>query len=238
MMADTLLSPSKALKQWAVQFWGISPQKIQVLRNPFSLQDDLFSMPLFNRPNVISFVGKLSVLKGMTAFTKAIPMILKENNGYKILLVGRDEIENGVSMQAFMEKELDAYKTEIIFTGALDRNKLNEVYASSKVCVFPSLWENFPTVIMEAMAAGAAVAAAQRGGIPELIKNNYTGILFDAEKPKEIARVVNDLLKNEEKRLAIATAARQKLIDNITNSQFEKDLLQVYTQYKNENTYS
>lgn len=233
MMADTLLSPSMALKQWAVKFWGISPQKIQVLRNPFSLQDDLFSMSLFNRPNVISFVGKLSVLKGMKALTKAIPIILKKNKGYKFFLVGRDEIENGVSMQAFMKKELDAYKTDIIFTGALDSDKLKEVYSSSKVCVFPSLWENYPTVIMEAMAAGATVAAAKRGGIPELIKNNNTGMLFDAMKPEEIARVVNELLDNEKKRLEIATTARQELMDNINSGLFETALLQVYTQYKN-----
>ena len=238
MIADTLLSPSMALKKWAVQFWGIRPERIKLLRNPFSVQDGLFSMPLNSRPNVISFVGKLSVLKGMLAFTKAIPMILKKNKGYKLLLVGRDEIENGVSMQEYMEVELTAYRTEIIFTGALDRDKLNEVYASSKVCVIPSLWENYPTVVMEAMAAGAAVAAADRGGIPELISHNVTGLLFDAMKPEVIARVVNDLLFNEEKRLAMVIVARQELLNNINSPQFENDLLQVYTQYKNCNTSS
>jgi glycogen(starch) synthase len=231
MMADTLLSPSLALKNWAINFWGFKSQTIKILRNPFSLKDDLFSMPLTGRLNVISFVGKLSVLKGMKAFTEAIPLILRKNKEFKIILVGRDEIENGKSMLEFMQTELAAYKSQIIFTGALDRAKLNEVYASSKVCVFPSLWENYPNVILEAMAAGAAVAAAERGGIPELVKNNITGLSFNALKPRDIASVVNVLLQDERKRFTLAKNAREELIDKMNNDQYEKELLGVYTQY-------
>ena len=234
MLADTLISPSLALKNWAVKFWGISTNKINVLRNPFSLQADLLSLPITGRPNVISFVGKLSVLKGMKAFTQAIPLILNKNKGYKIILVGRDEIENGKSTQKFMENELVAYKSQIIFTGALDKKNLNEVYATSKVCVFPSLWENYPNVIMEAMAAGSTVAAADRGGIPELIKNNATGTLFDALKPRDIARAVNALLDNENKRITLAKNAREELIDKMNDDRYGKELLLIYTHYNNE----
>ena len=233
MLADTLLSPSQALKNWAVKFWGISAHKINVLRNPFSFDDNLFSMPLTGRPNVISFVGKLSVLKGMKGFTQAIPLILKENIGYKIILVGRDEIENGKSMQEFMEAELVEYKSQIVFTGALDKKRLNEVYATSKVCVFPSLWENYPNVIMEAMAAGAAVAASDTGGIPELISNNETGILFNAKKPHEIADAINRFLADDTRRLTIAEAARNALLVKNLNTELEKELLQVYTHFAN-----
>ena len=233
MIADALLSPSVALKKWAVRFWGIPAIKIKVIPNPFSVDDELFQLPFENRPAVISFIGKLSILKGMKAFTKAIPHILKKNKGYKILLVGRDEVESGQSMQAYMEDHLKGWLSDIVFTGSLDKEELKAIYASSRVCVVPSLWENYPTVVMEAMAAGAAVAASRVGGIPELITNNITGMLFDAMKPAQIAAAVNQLLADEEKRLAMAATARRALQQRMNDSEYEQALLQVYTQYEN-----
>ncbi|MDQ6814011.1 MAG: glycosyltransferase family 4 protein [Bacteroidota bacterium] len=232
MKADTLLSPSLALKKWAVRFWGVRPGRIQILQNPFSIQDDLFLLPLTNRPPVISFVGKLSVLKGMKALTKAIPEILEKNKGYKIFLVGRDEFENGKSMKKYMEDELAAYNSSIVFTGALTKGELKEIYGQSRLCIFPSLWENFPTVILEAMAAGAAIAASNVGGIPEIISEDLTGLLFNAKRPKQIARTVNRLLENEDKRIEIVKAARNDLKNKMNDVLFENNLLRVFTKYE------
>lgn len=232
MKADILLSPSMALKNWASEFWGIPSKRVQLLPNPFSIQDELFSLNLQNRPSVISFVGKLSVLKGMKALAKAIPVILEKNKGYKIYLVGRDVVENGQSMQAYMQQELAAYESRIVFTGALKREALKEIYASSKICVFPSLWENYPNVIMEAMAAGAAVAASAVGGIPEIINHPSLGILFDPKNANQIAAAVNKLLQDNTARLAMAAAARKNLLQKIKDVGFEQNILRLYCQFE------
>jgi glycogen(starch) synthase len=231
ILANKLLSPSFALKKWAIDFWGINREKIEVVKNPFSLNHELFTLPLNNRPNIISFVGKLSVLKGMKSFTKAIPIILKKNKGYKILLVGRDEFEFGNSMKEYMLNQLGEFRSEVVFMGALDSKNLINIYASSKVCVFPSLWENYPNVVLESMAAGSAVAASKRGGIPEIIQHNVNGLLFNPLKPREIARAINELLSDEVRRLSFATVARNELIKSVNNKQYEKELLKVYTQF-------
>jgi len=232
MLADTLLSPSTALKKWASQFWGLPPKRIIVLPNPFSMEEDLFELPLENRPDVISFVGKLSVLKGMKAFTKAIPAILQKNKGYKLFLVGRDESENGQSMKNYMQKKLGEYNKDIIYAGALNKEELKLIYGQSKVCVFPSLWENYPTVVLEAMAAGAAVSASNVGGIPELITQGVTGLLFNPLKPGQIASAVNKLLENDEMRLEMVKAARDKLFNKMGDGYFDNELLRIYTKYK------
>ena len=234
MMADILLSPSVALKKWATSFWGIDADKIKVVPNLFSLEDELFLLPLQNRPAVISFVGKLSVLKGMKAFTKAIPLILEQNKDCKIFLVGRDEVEQGQSMQAYMQKELAEYASNIVFTGALAKEALKDIYAASRICVFPSLWENYPTVVMEAMAAGAVVAASDAGGITEIITHQVTGIVFDAKQPDQIANAVNALLADDSIRLTLAKTARHELMKKMNDVTIVKDLLQVYTQFENE----
>jgi glycogen(starch) synthase len=232
MRADTLLSPSSALKHWAVKFWGIPSTKIQILQNPFSIEDALFSLPLSNRPAAISFVGKLSILKGMKALTKAIPKIMKKNKGCKVFIIGRDEIENGKSMKEYMQKELSEYKSDIVFTGALNKEALKEIYAQSKVCVFPSLWENYPTVILEAMASGAAVTASNVGGIPEIIAHNVTGLLFRPRRPRQIAKAVNNLLENEDRRLVMVQTARKELKKRMSEASFGDEQLRVYTKFE------
>ena len=233
MMADILLSPSVALKKWAVSYWEIPANIIRVVPNPFSAEEELFLLPLQNRPAIVSFVGKLSVLKGMMAFTKAIPLILRQNKEYKIFLVGRDEVENGQSMQAYMQQQLAEYETRIVFTGALTKEELKKIYASSRVCVFPSLWENYPTVVMEAMAAGVAVAASDAGGITEIITHKVTGVVYDAKQPAQIARAINELLADDAKRLALAKVARNELLKKMNDTTIIKGLLQVYTQFEN-----
>jgi glycosyltransferase involved in cell wall biosynthesis len=98
------------------------------------------------------------------------------------------------------------------------------------------LWENYPTVVLEAMAAGATVVAADRGGIPEMVKNNITGMLFDALNPYKLSMIVNELLVDETKRLMLAKNARQELIDKIYDEHYEKELLNVYTNYEKKET--
>jgi len=211
-MADVLISPSKALKAWTEKFWSISHNRILVIPNPFSLKESLLQIPLSPRKKQICFVGKLSVLKGMLSFTKAINLILGNYPDYKIVLVGRDELENNISMQEWMQNELKPHHTKIIFTGVLNEQEVEKVYGASSVAVFPSLWENYPTVVLESMAAGVAIAASKRGGIPEIITHKINGLLFDPMSPAAIFKSVDYLLQNEERRITIAANGREKVI--------------------------
>ncbi len=231
MLADTLISPSLALKKWANKFWAIPLESITVIPNPFSLHLSLFSFPITPRENVITFIGKLSVLKGMYALTKAIPIILKQNPGYKILLVGRDETENGLSFKAYMQHELKAFLHRITFCGILAQEEIVKVLSTSKICILPSLWENYPTVILEAMAAGVAVTASHVGGIGEIIVHDVTGVLFNPKKPSQIANAVNTLIKNDTKRIQLAQSARTSLMEN--NKLSSSKIMDVYINYDN-----
>jgi glycogen synthase len=231
-LADIIISPSKALRNWVSTYWDIIPSKISIVNNPFFLKGSLFEFDIPNRPKVISFVGKLSILKGMVAFTKAIPLIFRKHPDFKIYLVGRDEMEGGKSMREYMESQLSKYSDRIVFTDVLNSGELRELYKISRVCVFPSLWENYPTVILEAMAAGAAVAASDTGGIPEMINDQKTGILFDPLRPIAIANAVNFLLENDKVRVDIASKARNVLQEQLQNNEFEQKVLGVYSAFQ------
>lgn len=229
-LADSMLSPSQALKNWAVDFWRIPSEKITMLPNPFTASPDLFQYPVERRTKQICYVGKLTVLKGMIAFTKAMKKLLKAHPDYTLVLAGRDELnpQTGTSMQEWMQEELKSFSDRVFFKGAVTGNEVKLLLAQSEISVVPSLWENYPTVVLEAMAAGCAVAASNRGGIPELITDHENGILFDPMKPTSIFSAVDELIQDEPLRFRLAARGRKKVQEENTSKQLTENILSVY----------
>jgi glycosyltransferase involved in cell wall biosynthesis len=224
--ADKLLSPSIALKKWVIGYWQLPEHKIKLLPNPFTAEKHLFSTPIENRAAIICFVGKLTVLKGMIRFTPAIKQILLRFPEYKVVIAGRDEAANIniPSVKAWMLKQLEPLKDRVVFTGAVNKEQVLELLTLSQVCIVPSLWENYPNVVLESMAAGCALAASDTGGIPELIENKKTGMLFNPRKVSSIINAVHLLLHDQPKRLQLAAAARESLYKYQYSSKLSKDL--------------
>jgi glycogen(starch) synthase len=210
LLADKLISPSKSLGEYISRFWLIN-KKIHQIPNPFCADEDLFMFPIGNREKVICFVGKLTVLKGLFALTKALKVILKRHPDYRVVFAGRDEVVSKTipSMRAWMQSELKEVGEKVEFTGVLSRDEVKTLIGKCRICVVPSLWENYPTVILEAMAGGAAVVAANIGGIPEMVTNGETGYLIDPQKHKEIVRVLSHVISAESERQEVVIAAKE-----------------------------
>jgi glycosyltransferase involved in cell wall biosynthesis len=228
--ADILLSPSQALKKWAIDFWQLPESKIKIVANPFTADSDLFKNPIERDTKTICFIGKLTVLKGMFSFTSAIKQVLAKHPDYRIIIVGRDEAvsENITSMKQWMMSRIgSSYLNNIIFTGALNMDEVKKVYAQSEICVVPSLWENYPTVVLESMAAGCAVVASDIGGISEMIIHKKNGWLFNPKKSSLIASGIIRLIENPEMRFRIATNARKSICEK-SDEQFMKKVTSVY----------
>lgn len=213
VLADRLLIPSQALKKWVIHFWGLPSEKIRLLPNPFTLDPVLISAPLNGRTKTICFVGKLTILKGMFAFTPALRRLLERYPDYKAVLAGRDEpiSHTQTSMKKWMQEQLGEVANRVEFAGVLSVDAVQQLIIRSTVAVVPSLWENYPTVVLEAMAAGCAIAAANRGGIPEIILHEQNGLLFNPQSSRDIFRAVNRLLSNEKYRLELAAAGRKRV---------------------------
>jgi glycogen(starch) synthase len=213
LLADWLYSPSVALKKWVSRYWAIPQNNIKVLPNPFLIDATLYKYDSNRNTRTICFVGKLTVLKGMYAFTHAIKKILLLHSDYKVIIAGRDELipDKKQSMRSWMEEQLSAVSDEVLFTGALDRTAVNELMGKSEICIVPSLWENYPNVVLEAMAAGCAVIASDRGGIPELINDKENGLLIDALDENSIKNAIEKLINEYENRICLAAAGRSKV---------------------------
>lgn len=168
----------------------------------------------------------------MYAFTHAIRKILLLYPDYKVIIAGRDELikDNKLSMRVWMSDQLSAVSDRVLFTGAISRDEVNEIMGKSEICIVPSLWENYPMVVLEAMAAGCAIAAAKRGGIPEIITDNQNGLLFNPNAPKDIFRAVNSLLIDEPYRLQLANAGRIR-VQQLNSKELHCSITEEYQKY-------
>ncbi len=107
---------------------------------------------------------------------------------------------------------LDADTTELLIVGGelteelplkahnfgqvSDPAKMRDIYAAADAFVTPSLEENLPNTIMEAMACGTACVGFEVGGIPEMIEHEVTGYVAQAFDPKDLAKGINWCLES------------------------------------------
>ncbi|MDX6767751.1 MAG: glycosyltransferase family 4 protein [Candidatus Methylacidiphilales bacterium] len=97
------------------------------------------------------------------------------------------------------------------YEGFANRVVLKEWFSRASGVVLPSLEDNCPMVVLEAMAAGVPVAAASVGGVPDLIENDLTGILFDPLDAASMARGVMALFAEHSHAMAARACAQARL---------------------------
>ncbi len=229
--ADVLLSPSNALKKWAINFWKFEENKINVIANPYFIYSEQQSNVIDRDNKIICFVGKLTILKGIVVLTEAIKKIVKQYPEYRFKIVGRDEpISKEIqSAKSLMINTLGKFSKKVDFLGVLNGEEVRNVFETSDICLVPSLWENCPTVILEAMAAGCPVIAADRGGMPELIEHKKTGLLFSATSSNDLAKKIKLLIEHKNFGFELAKNAQVSMLNNIN---LQKNILNIYEQFQ------
>jgi len=86
----------------------------------------------------------------------------------------------------------------VIFTGGVPYSEMPGFYAASDIVVIPSLIEAVSLATLEAMACKKPIVATSVGGLPEIIKNNYNGILVEPANGEALARAILLILNDKE----------------------------------------
>jgi glycosyltransferase involved in cell wall biosynthesis len=145
-------------------------------------------------PVRIMFVGRAIPDKGADILLQAAKLVGRDDLEY--ILVGSHGFDSAADLSPYERRlrELAAETTSAVrFEPFVDRLKLPELLRRADVLVVPSRWEDpSPLTIGEGMASGVPVVAARRGGIPELLGD--AGVLFDPDRPEELASVLTRLI--------------------------------------------
>lgn len=100
-------------------------------------------------------------------------------------------------------------RATIRFTGFIDKQTLQALYEEARILVFPSIRENFPMVLLEAMEAGCTVITTDAEGCAEVVGD--TGVVIPKGQPAPIRTALCDLMQNEARCDELARAARQRV---------------------------
>ncbi|GEA13873.1 glycosyl transferase family 1 [Moorella sp. E308F] len=121
---------------------------------------------------IIFFVGRLVIEKGVQVLLEAMPKILSACPEAKLVVAGQGPMEGQLQNRA---REL-GISHKVYFAGYIDDHTRNQLYRAARVAVFPSLYEPFGIVALEAMAAGTPVVASETGGLTEIITHGVDGM--------------------------------------------------------------
>lgn len=159
-------------------------------------------------PREIVCVGNISTRKNQVRLIQALQP-LAEREKFELIFYGGAVREDPYVREFF---QLAEKKPWCRFAGFADRAGLRAALGRATMLVLPSLEDNCPMSVLEAMAAGVPVAAAGVGGVPELIKDQTEGVLFDPNETESIAGAVASILLHEDISAKLAAAGKEKAL--------------------------
>jgi len=172
------------------------------------------SRAVFNVPEgrrLIVNLGALGTFKGKFDMLDAAAIVRKTHPEAYWIAAGPDDSREPGATQRLLDRigELGLDDTASL-PGAVDVAGRHKLYAAADVFLLPSHGENFPMVVLEAMAAGLPIVATRVGAVPEMIKDGETGLLIEPKDPEAIAEAVCELLDAPERAAELGRQARER----------------------------
>jgi len=197
---DLFLAPSRFLRDKMIQY-GMSAQRIAYVPNfvPAELYE-----PSFEHRGYYVFVGRLERIKGVETLVRAAVRAGRPGD-LELWIVGTGREEERLRRLAC---RLGA--EHIHFVGFKSGQELADVVRDAAFAVAPSEWyENAPLSVLESFAYGKSVIASRIGGLPELVEDGRTGLLFRAGDVAELQGAIESLASSPKRIVALGREARR-----------------------------
>jgi glycosyltransferase involved in cell wall biosynthesis len=215
--ADQLVCLSEALKSLVNKHY--SGDKISVIPNGIDI--DRFQ-PIKNKQKRILIVSRMFERKGIQYFLKALEGL---ELAHDINIVG-----DGPYLQT-LKQMVDGQSKKIKFWGWLPNTsrELKDLYETSSIFVFPSESENFPMVLLEAMAAGLAIITTKNTGCEEVVGDS--ALLVEPRSPIATTEALEKLVDNPDFSRELGEAARRRLEENFTWNVVASKYIDIYCRF-------
>lgn len=143
-----------------------------------------------NGEKLLFFVGRITPEKGLPVLLRAMPHILRHFPNVRLLVAGK----NSEQMQSVADELGIGHAVHLL--GFISDAARNCLYNTVDTAIFPSLYEPFGIVALEAMAAGCNVIVSDVGGLSEVVHHMHNGLTVIANNPQSIAWGVDVLFED------------------------------------------
>lgn len=214
---DMIITPSEFYKEKLVQD-GIKENKIKSMHNFINIKQ--YDIPIEDDGYAL-YIGRLSKEKGILNLIKAFEKI---ENGKLYIAGDGPEKENIIQ---FIRKNNLQEKIELL--GFLDKEQVKEKISKCRFVVVPSIWyENCPYSIIETLSIGKPVIGAKIGGIPELVRDNESGLLYQFDSIDELSTKMKVLFEDKELAQKLGENAKKMSIKEFSKEKYYNELLGIY----------
>lgn len=215
-LINVYISPSRFLMDKCTEM-GLSGQ-IEYLPNTINLAE--YTPEYSWKEKDIVYYGRLSHEKGLRRFVRAMASIPEIT--LKIIGDGSDKAQ--------LERIIDELNIKnVVFKGYMIGDELKNEIRKSMFTVIPSEWyENNPRSVIESFALGKPVVGAKIGGIPELVKDDETGLTFEAGNSGDLRAKIQYLVDNPDKIISMGKNARAFVEKGLNMEKHYVRLMEIY----------
>ncbi len=210
-------------RHFPVDEYRIIPNGIDV--DKFNPEGEKYHLPFEVKNNevIILFVGRLELRKGTKYLIQAFNLLARKYSNIRLLIAGdgplRSSLENSVD---------NSIKDRVHFLGFVSGKDLPALYRTCDIFVSPAIGgESFGIVLLEAMASGKPVIAANNEGYREVVDDGANGFLFERKNVEDLAYKLSILIDNPDLRSKMGTLGRQKSLE-FSWQKIAKEVLNYY----------
>jgi glycosyltransferase involved in cell wall biosynthesis len=234
-ITDRIITVSPAQRRDIADVYRIAPPE-RVLTVPLGLGLEPFrtakqtchgrfraSLRVPTEALLIGFVGRLTAVKNPSLFVEAAEHVVQQFPQTRFVFVGDGEL------RLVLEEQIDALglAQHVIFAGW--QVDMPAVYADLDLLALTSLNEGTPVTVIEALATGIPVVATSVGGVPDVLKDQETGVLIPPGDPEGLAQAIIELLRVPEHAEALARAGQGDVLDRFGLARLVDDMESLYS---------
>ena len=188
------------------------PSKLASFRRRWARDDE----------RIVLFVGRLVREKGVEVLIDSMPEVLRAHPEARLVVAGggpRDHLAGRARRHGLGHK--------VTFAGHVS-DELADLYAVADVAVFPSLYEPFGIVALEAMAAGVPVVTSDIGGFREVVRHGATGLHTWASNPQSLAWGIKQVLGDPFLATRLGRRAQEEVLSRFNWGGIVEQTIRVY----------
>lgn len=230
--ATEVIVNSNYMKCELQRLFGLPFEKINVVPNGINLNNfsgvekdyDFRRQYAMDNEKIILYVGRLVYEKGIQNLISAMPKILQGYHDTKLVIAGK----GGMFDELKAQSDSMGLGNKVYFTGYLNSKQVQKMYKCADIAVFPSTYEPFGIVALEAMLAGIPTVVSDVGGLNEIVEHGVDGMKSYAGNPNSIADSVLTLLYDHQLCDNISKNAKNKVKEQFNWNKIAQDTHFIY----------
>jgi glycosyltransferase involved in cell wall biosynthesis len=210
---------------------GIKTYGIDLRRFKFKIPDKslLSKFKIKKNEKIIFYCGSIYERKGIEYLIQAIPEILRKINDCKLVITGKLNSKDPFHTKIHELISRLNLENKIIFVGYFAYMDIPKLYSIADLFIFPSLEEQQPIVLLEAMAARVPIVTTSLDPIKEVIKDGENGIFVKPRSSEEISRAAIRILKDN-KLIQRLVQKGYKTVKKLSTDKVMPEISKIYKQ--------